>query len=72
MPIDSSKFADARRASGLTLESAASICGITRQTYQLREKKAGDFHLSELVALKAGMNESGQKLLRDAIYDLFF
>lgn len=72
MVIDSSKFADARRASGLTLEGAASICGIARQTYQLREKKAGDFHLSELVALNDSMNESGKKLLRDAIYSIFF
>ncbi|OUO92059.1 hypothetical protein B5F40_01625 [Gordonibacter sp. An230] len=72
MNIDSSKFADARRASGLTLENAASICGIARQTYQLREKKAGDFHLSELAALNASMNESGKKLLRDAIYGIFF
>lgn len=72
MTIESSKFADARRASGLTLESAASACGITRQTYQLREKRAEDFHLGELVKLKDSMNESGRKLLRDALYDLFF
>lgn len=72
MVIDSAKFADARRASGLTLEAAASACGITRQTYQLREKRAGDFHLSELVKLKDSMNDSGRKLLQDALYELFF
>jgi transcriptional regulator with XRE-family HTH domain len=72
MVIDSTKFAAARKASGLTLESAASACGITRQTYQLREKRAGDFHLSELLGLRDAMDDSGRKLLQDALYDLFF
>lgn len=72
MPIENNKIADARRASGLTLETAASICGITRQTYQLREKQPEDFRLGELIKLNEQMNSSGKRLLRDALYLLFF
>jgi DNA-binding XRE family transcriptional regulator len=71
MDINSEEFSAARRASAMTLEDAAKACGITRQTYQLREKRAGDFHLSELVALREQMSDSGKKLLSDAIVPLF-
>lgn len=69
--IDVEKFAAARRASGLTLEDAASICGITRQTYSFRERNPGDFRLQEIEKLSMSLDDSGRKLLMEAVESLF-
>ncbi|WP_417119034.1 helix-turn-helix domain-containing protein [Olsenella phocaeensis] len=61
----------ARRASGLTLEEAASACGITRQTYQLREKAPTEFRIGELIGLRASMNKTGRKILHDGMVNIF-
>lgn len=71
MTIESYRFSEARRASGLTLERAADACGLTRQTYRLREERAQDFHLGELQGLKNSMNETGQRLLYEALNSIF-
>lgn len=71
MTINGEEFASARRAAGISLEKAASICGVTRPTYTLREQNPGDYHLSDLVGLYEHMNEPGRKLLRDAVRSLF-
>jgi transcriptional regulator with XRE-family HTH domain len=71
MKIDSEGFESARRASGISLEKAASICGVSRPTYTLRETNPGEYHLSDLVGLYEQMNEPGRKLLRDAVGSLF-
>lgn len=68
--IDSEKFAAARRASGLTIEDAAMTCGITRQTYSIRERNAGDFRLQEISKLSSALNDSGKALLKEALNDL--
>lgn len=72
MTIDGEQFAAARRASGITLERAANICGIARQTLQNREEKAETFRLSELIALYEQYNEPGKRILREAICSIFF
>lgn len=71
MVIDSESFEAARRASGISQEKAASICGISRPTYSLRESNPGEYRLSDLVGLYEQMNEPGRKLLRDAVGSLF-
>ena len=70
--IKKEPFISARRASFMTHEEAASICGIkARQTYALREENPRDLTLGNLVDIYAAMNESGRKLLRDAVASLF-
>ena len=64
-------FAAARRASGMTGEEAASICGITRPTYLDREACPGKFRLEELMNLYDKMSESGKTLLSASIRSLF-
>ncbi|MBR3326676.1 MAG: hypothetical protein IKG69_07075 [Atopobiaceae bacterium] len=71
MKIDSEGFESARRASGISQEKAASICGISRQTYAVREADPGAYRLADLVGLYEHMNEPGRKLLRDAVGSLF-
>ena len=70
--IESEPFVAARRASFMTQDDAAAICGIkARQTYALREDNPRDMTLGNLVDIYESMNESGRKLLRDAVAALF-
>ena len=70
--IESAEFAAARRASNLSLEDAAKLCGIAaRQTYASRESRPGDFKLSELTSLYRNLNGPGKKILREAVTSLF-
>ena len=71
MSITSEEFAAARRASGISQEEAATICGISRPTYAIRESHPEDYKLSDLVCLYEKMNVSGKRLLRDKIDSLF-
>jgi DNA-binding XRE family transcriptional regulator len=64
-------FAAARRASGLTIEQAAVACGVSRPTYNAREKSPLDFRLSELHELYNAMDEVGRSLLLDAVNSAF-
>lgn len=59
----SSLFAAARRASGLSAEQACRICGVSRPTYNSREKEPEQFRLCELQALYAELDETGRELL---------
>lgn len=72
MAFDEKKFSAARRASGLTLDAAASSCGITRQTYIMREKQPTEFRLNELHGLYFSLDENGRGLLKDAVNGIFF
>lgn len=69
--INKEGFAAARRASNLSLEKAAELCGLARQTYANREERPGDFRLSELINVYAYMNEPGRRILRDSIGSIF-
>ena len=70
--ISSEPFVAARRASLMSQEAAAAACGLkARQTYALREECPRDMTLGNLVDIYAGMNDSGKRLLRDAVAALF-
>lgn len=70
--ISSEPFVAARRASLMTQEAAAAACGMkARQTYALREESPRDMTLGNLVDIYESMSDSGKRLLRDAVADLF-
>lgn len=70
--IDSEPFVAARRASFMSQDDAAAACGIkARQTFALREDNPRDMTLGNVVDIYGEMNESGRKLLRDAVAALF-
>ncbi len=70
--IASEDFAAARRASNISLDEAAELCGMAaRQTYASRESRPGDFKLSELTSLYSSLNGPGKKILREAVTSLF-
>lgn len=60
-------FGAARRASGLTVERAAASCGITRPTYNARERDPVEFRLSELSALYADLDAEGRSMLERGV-----
>ena len=64
-------FSAARRASNLSLDDAAELCGMVRQTYASRESRPSDFKLGELVAIYGNLNDPGKRIMRDAIGSLF-
>ena len=65
--MHSDLFSAARRASGLSCESAGKVCGITRVTYSQREIEPKDFRLSELRSLYDALSETAKPILFDAI-----
>ena len=70
--VESEPFVAARRAAFMTQDDAAAACGIkARQTFALREDNPRDMTLGNLVDIYESMNESGRKLLRDAVASLF-
>lgn len=70
--ISSEPFVAARRASLMSQEAAAAICGMrARQTYALREECPRDMTLGNLVDIYEEMSDSGKRLLRDAVATLF-
>lgn len=69
--MDSKLFSAARRASGITVEKAAEACGVSRPTFNARERNPLDFRLSELKLLYSGLDETGRRLLLEAITSVF-
>ena len=70
--VNSEPFVAARRASFMTQDAAAEVCGIkARQTFALREDNPRDMTLGNLVDIYEAMNDPGKRLLRDAITALF-
>lgn len=61
------KFRAARKASDLSLDKAAEFCDVSKPTYVQREQMPGDYRLSELHGLYAGMTETAKPILMDAI-----
>ena len=64
-------FGAARRAAGLTVDKAALACGVSRPTYNERERYPLDFRLGELVALHASLDPIGRQLLVRAVNSAF-
>lgn len=58
-----SLFAAARRASGVTIDRAAEVCGVSRPTVVSRERDPGQYRLCELAALYAELDATGRELL---------
>lgn len=70
--VSSEPFVAARRASFITQDAAAEICGMkARQTFALREDNPRDMTLGNLVDIYEAMNDPGKMLLRDAVAALF-
>ncbi|NLQ13292.1 hypothetical protein HGI81_05465 [Olsenella sp. KGMB02461] len=64
-------FQAVRRAAGLSLDEAASICGISRPTYTVRENNPGEFKLGDIVLLYNNINEPSQQLLCSTLNSIF-
>lgn len=71
MADDFEKFAAARRASDLTIEKAAEICGVSVPTYIDRERNPLMFRLHEVKSLYGGMTETARSIMREAVGDIF-
>lgn len=69
--MDTEKFAAARRAAGLTVDKAAQVCEVSRPTYTSRERYPLDFRLSELARLHEALDETGRRLLLEAVHSTF-
>ena len=65
------KFGAARRASSLTVEKAASLCGVSRPTYNARERNPLDFRLCELRSLYDSLDDIGKRLLFEGVVSVF-
>ena len=61
----------ARKAAGMTLEDAARVCGVTRQTYKGREFSPREFRLGELADMYESMSDPARLLMRNAVAEIF-
>lgn len=57
----------ARRASKVTVEEAASVCGLSRVTYLQREQHPDQFRICELMGLHDCLTELGKRILVEGI-----
>lgn len=69
--MEAELFGAARRASGLTVEKAAAACGVSRPTYNERERYPLDFRLGELQLLYQRLDATGRELLVRAVNSAF-
>lgn len=60
-------FSAARRASGISCESAGTLCGISRVTYSQHENEPKDFRLSELRSMYTALSETAKPIWFDAV-----
>lgn len=65
------KFAAARKASGMTVEKASTICGIAKPTFIEREKHPSTWRLGELELLYKEMSDVAKPILLEAVNDIF-
>lgn len=63
----SNLFSAARRVSGMTVDGAAEVVGVSRPTMTARERDSSTWRLGELRALYAAMDEVGRELLLRAV-----
>lgn len=66
-----SKIKEARRASGLSVEAASRAADISPGAYRVREDDPGFFRLRELAGVYASMNDTGKRLMHEALDDIF-
>lgn len=72
MPLKGEMFKAARKASGITIEQAASITGLkATSTYCSREDDPGMYRLHELEALYESMSDTARPILREAVGGIF-
>lgn len=60
-------FGAARRAAGLTVERACAVCGVSRPTYNERERNPDTYRLGELSSLYADLDGEGRAILERAV-----
>ena len=66
-----SRIARARLASGMTIEDARSVVGLTYQPYKDREEDPSRFTLGELSRLTSAMNKDGKHIVRAWLLSFF-
>lgn len=72
MALNSSAFAAARGASGMTLEQIKDAAGVKSiSTYVAHEDDPRAFRLGEIEGMYKRMEEPAKTLLRDAVCDIF-
>lgn len=71
MILNKDKFVAARKASNLSIESAAKLVNLSKQGYINHEKDPSMFRLSEIQRLYEGLNNIAKPILQDAVGDIF-
>lgn len=69
--MDNTKFAAARRASNLSVKSAAEAVHLSQPTYIARESYPLNFRLCELQRLNMALDNTGKGILHEALGDIF-
>lgn len=65
------KFKASVKASGMTLQEASDLAGISKPTMCSRLEEPSQFRLYELESLYNGMEQIGKSLLLEAVNDFF-
>lgn len=71
MGISNEKFGAARRASGMSIDRAATLADMSKQCYISREKHPEQFRLCELAGVYDGMTDTAKPILREAVQEIF-
>lgn len=61
----------ARRASKVTVEEAACVCGLSKVTYLQREQHPDQFRICELMGLYDCLTNLGKRILVEGITNFF-
>ena len=61
----------ARRASKVTVEEAACVCGLSKVTYLQREQHPDQFRIRELMGLHDCLTNLGKRILVEGITNFF-
>ena len=61
----------ARRASKVTVEEAAGVCGLSKVTYLQREQHPDRFRIRELMGLHDCLTDLGKRILVEGIANFF-
>lgn len=71
MGISNEKFIAARRASGMSIEKAATLANVSKPCYVNREKHPEQFRLCEISAVYKGMTDTAKPIMHDAVQEIF-
>lgn len=61
----------ARRASKVTVEEAAGVCGLSKVTYMQREQHPDQFRICELMGLHDRLTDLGKRILVEGVANFF-